>query len=228
MWNVPLQIDNTKQEIYVIYNLFDGFSTASLYFLTTYDKLNTQHNRNILEDTCLLGCKPSSVPMDHVVHLSIDDGVPLESSTPYRELIGRLLYLTITRPDITFTVNKLSQYLSRPTDLHMNAAHKVLRYIKGNPGQGLLFSASSDLTLQAFADADWGTCPDSRRSVSGFCVFLGGSLISWKSKKQDVVSRSSTEAEYRSLANATCDLLWLHQASHSFQDQGQASCYSLL
>ncbi|XP_013613768.1 PREDICTED: uncharacterized mitochondrial protein AtMg00810-like [Brassica oleracea var. oleracea] len=176
-----------------------------------------KYTLSILEDTGLLGCKPSSVPMDPVVHLSIDDGVPLESSTPYRELIGRLLYLTITRPDITFAVNMLSQYLSRPTDLHMTAAHKVLRYIKGNPGQGLLFSASTDLTLQAFADADWGTCPDSRRSVSGYCVFLGGSLISWKSKKQDVVSRSSTEAEYRSLANATCDLLWLHQLLTTFK-----------
>lgn len=99
----------------------------------------------------------------------------------------------------------------------MQAAHKVFRYIKGNPDRGLFFSESSDLILKAFADTDWGTYLDSRRSVSGFCIFLGGSRISWKSKKQSVVSRSSTKAEYQSLANATCDLLWLHQLLNAFK-----------
>lgn len=172
---------------------------------------------SILEDTDMLGCKPSNVPMDPNVHLSVKHGTPLVNLTPYRELIGRLLYLTITRPDITFVVNKLSQYLSCATDIHLQAAHKLLRYLKGNPGQGLLFSASSDLQVIAFADADWGTCPDSRRSISAYCVFIGGSLVSWKSKKQGVVSRSSTEAEYQSLANATCDLLWIRLLFHAFK-----------
>lgn len=166
---------------------------------------------NLLEDSGLLGCKPSSIPMDPNLHLTKTLGSPLSTPTAYRELIGRLLYLTITRPDITFDVHQLSQFLSCPTDIHMQAAHKMLRYVKNNPGQGLMFSASTELCLNAFADADWATCKDTRRSVSGFCVFLGTSLISWKSKKQTVVSRSSTEAEYRSLALATCELIWLQQ-----------------
>ncbi|XP_019057522.1 PREDICTED: uncharacterized protein LOC109116481, partial [Tarenaya hassleriana] len=158
---------------------------------------------DLISDSGLLGCKPVSTPLDANTHLSKDAGTPLEDITSYRRLVGRLLYLTITRPDITFATHKLSQFLSAPTDIHMQAAQRVVRYLKTNPGQGLFYSASSALRFNAFADADWATCPDTRRSVSGFCIFLGESLISWKSKKQTTVSRSSTEAEYRSLANAT-------------------------
>lgn len=166
---------------------------------------------NLLEDSGLLGCMPSSVPMDPTLHLTKTWGSPLLHPTKYRELIGRLLYLTITLPDITFAVHQLSQFLSAPTDIHMQAAHKILRYVKNNLGQGLMFSAQTNLCLNAFADSDCATCKYTRRSVSGFCVFLETSLISWKSKKQTVVSRSSTEAEYRSLTLATCELIWLQQ-----------------
>ena len=126
-------------------------------------------------------------------------------------LIGRLLYLCITRPDITFAVNRLSQFLSCPTDAHLHAGMNVLKYLKNNPGQGLFYSASTALCLNGFADADWGTCKDTRRSITGMCVYLGSSLITWKSKKQDVCSSSSTEAEYRSMAVATKELLWFNQ-----------------
>ncbi|KAG7578814.1 GAG-pre-integrase domain [Arabidopsis thaliana x Arabidopsis arenosa] len=166
---------------------------------------------DILASTGMLACQPCRVPMDPTITLTKETGTLLDNGTSYRELVGRLLYLTITRPDITFAVHKLSQFLSCPTDIHMQAAHRVLRYLKGNPGQGLFYAADSEICLNAFADADWGTCQDTRRSVSGYCVYLGKSLISWKSKKQQTVSRSSTEAEYRSMANATCELLWLSQ-----------------
>ena len=105
----------------------------------------------------------------------------------------------------------LSQFLSAPTDVDLQAAHKVLRYLKNNPGQGLMYSASAELCLNAFADSDWETCKETRRSIIGFCVYLCSSLISWKSKKQGVVSRSGTETEYRSLAMVTCELIWLQQ-----------------
>ena len=170
-----------------------------------------KYTLNLLEDAGLLGCKPSTIPMDPSLHMSKDLGTPLPNPTEYRELIGRLLYLTITRMDITFAVHQLSQFLSAPTDIHLQAAHKVLRYLKGNPALGLFYPADTELCINAFADADWATCKDTRRSVTGFCVFLGTSLVSWKSKKQSVVSRSSTEAEYRSLALATCEVIWLQQ-----------------
>lgn len=166
---------------------------------------------NLLEDFGMLGCKPSSVPMDPNLHLTKDLGTALPKPIVYRELVGRMLYLMITRPDITFAVHQLSQFLSAPSDVHLQAAYKVLRYLKNNPGQGLMYSSSSEICLNGFADADWGTCKDSRRSVTGFCIYLGDSLISWKSKKQSVVSRSSTESEYRACALATCEMIWLQQ-----------------
>lgn len=166
---------------------------------------------NLLEYSGLLGCKPSSVPMDPNLHLIKDLGELLSQPRVYMELIRRLLYLTITRPDITFVVHQLSQFLSAPTDVHLHAAYKVLRYIKNNPGQGLMYSSETEMCLNAFADADWATCKNTRRSVTGFCVCLGTSLVSWKSKKQSVVSKSSTKPEYRSFTLVTCELIWLQQ-----------------
>lgn len=147
--------------------------------------------------------------MDANIQLSLDDGELISDSTGYRRLIGRLLYLTITRPDLTYAVNKLSQFVSKPRTSHMEATLKVLKYIKGTIGQGLFYKNESDLKLKYFSDADWGSCVDTRRSVTGFCVFLGESMVSWRSKKQQTVSRSSAEAEYRSMAAATCEIMWI-------------------
>jgi len=163
----------------------------------------------LLSETGYLACKPVSVPMEPNLKISQSEGELLEDPTVYRRLIGRLLYLTITRPDICYSVNRLSQFLTTPRLPHLQAAHRILRYIKGAPGQGIFLAADSPVQLKAFTDSDWAACPDSRRSISGFCVFLGTSLVSWKSKKQQTVSRSSAEAEYRSMANTTCELLWL-------------------
>ncbi|XP_019087389.1 PREDICTED: uncharacterized protein LOC109127270 [Camelina sativa] len=126
----------------------------------------------------------------------------------YRLLIGILQYLTITRLDICFAVAKLAQYSSAPRKFHLQAVHKILRYLKGTIGQSLFYGTNDDFSVRGFTDADWGACPDSQRSVSGFAIFIGQSLVSWRSKKQHMVSLSSAESEYRAMSIATKELIW--------------------
>ncbi|GAU22715.1 hypothetical protein TSUD_138390 [Trifolium subterraneum] len=164
---------------------------------------------DLLKDSGLLGAKPATTPLDPAVKLHHDDGKPYQNISQYRRLIGKLLYLTNTRPDIAYASQQLSQFLHQPTTAHYNAACRVIRYLKYSPGKGLFFPRNCDLQLLGFSDADWAGCIDTRRSTSGHCFFIGTSLISWKAKKQSTVSRSSSEAEYRALSSATCELIWL-------------------
>lgn len=133
----------------------------------------------------------------------------LDDPSRYQKLVGRLLYLTITRPDITFAVQLLSQFMQSPKTSHMDAAIRVVRYVKQSPALGILMTANATNQLTAYCDADWASCPNSRKSITGYMVTYGSSLISWKSKKQDTISRSSAEAEYRSLATTVAEIVWL-------------------
>ncbi|KAI3746928.1 hypothetical protein L6452_09370 [Arctium lappa] len=170
----------------------------------------------LLEDDGLLASKPSKTPMDPNVLLNDRDGDVLEDTSQYKRLIGRLLYLTMTRPDISFVVHKLSQFVSSPRTPHLKVARHLLCYLKQNPGHGVLFSTNSSYKIQTYRDSDWGNCIDSRLLVMGYCIFLGDSLISWKSKKQLIVSRSSTEAEYRAMAITACEIVWIRQLLKDF------------
>ncbi|RVW60977.1 Retrovirus-related Pol polyprotein from transposon RE2 [Vitis vinifera] len=163
---------------------------------------------DILEETGMLDCKPVDTPMDPNVKLVPGQGEPLGDPGRYRRLVGKLNYLTITRPDISFPVSVVSQFLQSPCDSHWDAVIRILRYIKSTLGQGVLYENRSHTQVVGYTDADWAGSPTDRRSTSGYCVFIGGNLISWKSKKQDVVARSSAEAEYRAMALATCELIW--------------------
>lgn len=164
---------------------------------------------DILKDAGLLGARPSTFPMEEHLKLNPNDGDLLHDPIKYRRLVGRLIYLTVTRPDIVYSIGILSQFMQNPRKPHWEAALRVLRFIKGAPGQGLFFPSSNNLTLRAFCDSDWAGCTTTRRSISGYCIFLGNSLISWKSKKQTNVARSSAEAEYRSMALTCLELTWI-------------------
>lgn len=133
----------------------------------------------------------------------------IDDPDSYKRLVGRLIYLTITRPEICYEVQRLSQFLHSPKHSHMDAALRVAKYVKGSPGMGIFFSADSALKLSAYCDSDWDSCPMSRRSLTGFCVKLGESLVSWRTKKQSTVSRSSAEAEDRAMATASCEIVWI-------------------
>ncbi|RVX20875.1 Retrovirus-related Pol polyprotein from transposon RE2 [Vitis vinifera] len=170
---------------------------------------------DILEETGMLDCKPVDTPMDPNVKLILGQGEPLGDPGRYRLLVSKLNYLTITRPDISFPVSVVSQFLQSPCDSHWDVVIRILRCIKSTPGQGVLYENRGHTQVVGYIDADWVGSPTDRRSTSEYCVFIGGNLISWKSKKQDVVARSSAEAEYRAMAMAlaTCELIWLKTSS---------------
>ena len=168
-----------------------------------------KYTLELLSETSLLASKSANIPMEQSAKFSNSIGEDVPNPAFYRRLIGKLLYLTLTQPDICYAVHKLSQFMAAPKVPHLQAAYRILKYLKRSPGQGLFLSAESELKLKSYCDADWAACPNTRRSVSGFCIFLGDSLISWKCKKQQVVSRSSAESKYKAMATVTSEIVWL-------------------
>uniref|UniRef100_A0A2N9FSR2 Reverse transcriptase Ty1/copia-type domain-containing protein n=1 Tax=Fagus sylvatica TaxID=28930 RepID=A0A2N9FSR2_FAGSY len=172
------------------------------------------HQRKYLTDLLhkftLTDCKAASTPIATTPLLTSTSTELLSDPTPYRSLVGALQYATFTRPDITFAVNRVCQFMHKPSPAHLVAAKRILRYLKGTLDRGILFQPGP-FALTAFTDADWAGDPCDRRSTSGIIVFLGNNPITWLAKKQHTVSRSSTEAEYRSLASGAAELSWIRQ-----------------
>ena len=154
--------------------------------------------------------KPCHTPCLPYQRLSKDDGLPFADPTMYRSIVGALQYLTFTRPDITFAVHQVCQFMQQPMVSHFTAVKRILRYLKGTMNYGMRYSPGP-LELKAFSDADWAVDPNDRRSTTGLVIFLGSNPISWASKKQQTVSRSSTEAEYRALSSTAAEIDWLKQ-----------------
>ncbi|GJT07378.1 ribonuclease H-like domain-containing protein [Tanacetum coccineum] len=150
----------------------------------------------------------SRTPIDTEKKLG-PEGSPVTDPTLYRSLAGSLQYLTFTRPDLSYAVQQLCLYMHDPREPHLNAMKRVLRYLRGTTDLGLQLFRSTTSQLIAYSDADWAGCPATRRSTSGYCVFLGDNLLTWSSKRQDTLSRSSAEAEYRGVANAVAETSWI-------------------
>lgn len=170
-----------------------------------------QYILDILERAGMMDCKPCSTPIDTNAKVSASDGAPVSDATHYRGLAGALQYLTFTRPDITYVVQQVCLHMHDPRDPHYGLVKRILRYLQGTLDHGLMLHRTDTTSLVAYSDADWAGCPDTRRSTSGYAVFLGDNLISWSSKRQQTVSRSSAEAEYRDVANAVAEATWLRQ-----------------
>jgi hypothetical protein len=169
-----------------------------------------QYTLEILERAGMTACKPCSTPVNTQAKRS-SDGSPVPESTLYRNLVGALHYLTFTRPNITYTV-QVCLYMHDPREPHLTVVKRIIRYRHGIVDLELFVArASSPHTLTVYTDADWAESPDTHRSTSGYVVFLSDCLISWSSKRQLTVSRSSAEAEYRVVANSVTKATWRHQ-----------------
>ncbi|XP_074290566.1 secreted RxLR effector protein 161-like [Silene latifolia] len=141
--------------------------------------------------------------------LALARGDVLADVMKYRRLVGRLVYLTITRPNLVYVVHTLSQFVNEPRKEHWEAALRVVRYIKMNLSKGIIMKNDADLQIKGYCDSDYASCPLTRKSLSGYFVSLGESPVSWKAKKQATVAKSMAEAEYRVMAGATSELIWL-------------------
>ncbi|XP_051147532.1 uncharacterized mitochondrial protein AtMg00810-like [Andrographis paniculata] len=164
---------------------------------------------DILDEAGLRDATPCATPFTIGCKLQHDKGDPLPNPENYRRIVGRLLYLTMTRPNIFYVVQQLSQFMASPISLHWKVVQRILKYLKGTKYLELLFPSTGDLNLAAYSDADWGCCLDTIKSLIGYCICLGSCLISWKTKKQPTDSKSSAEAEYCALASTVSELLWL-------------------
>jgi len=182
---------------------FEAHRTSAGIYLT-----QSKYALDLLGKADMMDCKPSDTPMNSFNSLT-DEGEVLDNPSLYRTIIGSLQYLTYTRPDISFVVNKHSQFLSSPKQQHWVACKRLLRYVNGTLGLGLFFAPAPDLPLVVYTNADHAGCKVSRRSTSGICVLLGQNLIVWSSQKKTVVAQSVGEAEYRAIAPQVTEILWL-------------------
>ncbi|GKD53570.1 ribonuclease H-like domain-containing protein [Tanacetum coccineum] len=187
-------------------NYFLGISatrTTSGIFLS-----QTKYATEILEWSQMLNCNPCRTLVDTKNKLR-PEGSPVSDPTLYRSLTGALQYPTFTRPDLSYAVRQLCLYMHDPREQHLNAMKHVLRYLRRTTDLGLHLFRSTTSQLISYFDADWAGCPAMRRSTSGYCVFLGDNLLTWSSKRQDMLFRSSAEAEYRGVTNAVAKTSWI-------------------
>ena len=164
---------------------------------------------DLLAKTRKIGCKQVSTPMDPNHKLGEAKEEPMVDKRMYQRLVGRLIYLVHTRPDIAYSVSVINQFMHDPREPHLQAAYRVLHYLKGNPRKGILFKENDTLALEAYTDVDYAGSIVDRRSTIRYCTFLGGNLVTWRIKKQNVVARSSAESKFKAIAQGLCEILWL-------------------
>lgn len=171
----------------------------------------TQKNftKELLDASGLTHFKCAITPFPVNLKLHADKGELRIDPSYYMCLVGKLNFLTNTRPNLLYTVQTLSQFMQLPRTSHLSALHHALCYVANIAGQGFILKGTDTLRLQAFSDSNWAFCPDSRRSISGYVLLLGNSPISWKRKKQTIVSRSSSESEYRGMEGAAAEVPWM-------------------
>ncbi|XP_049400004.1 secreted RxLR effector protein 161-like [Solanum stenotomum] len=170
-----------------------------------------KYARDILKRFKMKRCKSVPTPLVHNEKISKFEGGDKADQTVYRSLIGSLLYLTATRPDLRFAASLLSRFMQAPSQVHLGVAKGTLRYIKGTADYGIWFKREEKRQLMGYSDSDWARSVDDMKNTSGYAFTLGSGMVSWNSKKQEVVAQSSAEAEYIAAVGATNQALWLRK-----------------
>jgi hypothetical protein len=171
--------------------------------------LQRQYALDMLSKYGMVGCKPISVPLNQNGKLNADAGEVLEDATMYKKIVGSLIYMTITRPDLNYTVGLESQFMQVPRKPHLDGVRHTLRYVSATADYGLFYETSTKLQVHGYTDVDWAGSISDRRSTSGFMFSFGSAAVTWSFKKQPTVALSSTEAKYRGAAMAACEVAWL-------------------
>jgi len=171
--------------------------------------LQRQYALNKLSEYGMTGCKPISIPLEQNVKLYANEGDLVEDTTMYRCIVENLIYMTITRLDLSYVVGVVSQFMQTPRKPHLDAMRRMLKYIKHNLQCGIFYKAKNQLQVHGYIDADWAGNVSDRRSISGFMFSFGSGDVSWSSKKQPIVALSSIEAEYIGATIVACEVIWL-------------------
>ena len=164
---------------------------------------------DLLAETGMVDCKPTDTPMQVKHDLKFEEEVNLANKERYQWLVGKLIYLSHTRSNISYAVGVISQFMHQPQEDHMEATMRIVRYLKGTPGSGIMFQKHGHLNIEVYTDVDWVGNPNDRRSTSGYFTIVGGNLVTWRSKKQKVVALSSAEAEFRRIVKGIKEILWI-------------------
>ena len=164
---------------------------------------------DLLTEVGMLECKPADTPSVKNVKLDVNRSNKSVNKERYQRLVGKLIYLSHTRPDIAYAVSIVSQFMHNPAEEHMEAVMRIIRYLKGTPGRGIKFIKHGHTEIIGYTDTDWAGNIIDRKSTAGYFTFVGGNLVTWRSKKQNVVALSSAEAEFRGMVKGVCELLWL-------------------
>ncbi|XP_074590043.1 secreted RxLR effector protein 161-like [Curcuma longa] len=183
---------------------------------------------DLLKRFSLFNCNPATTPMNTNEKLQLEDGSEKANAKYFRSLVGGLIYLTHTRPDIAFSVGVISRFMQNPTKHHLGAAKRILRYIAGTVDYGIWYTKVLKFNLCGFTDSDWASSVDDRKSTSASIFNLGSGAISWSSKKQATTALSSSEAEYVAATSAACQAVWVRRILVDLhQQQKDATKYFL-
>ncbi|KAK8933315.1 hypothetical protein KSP39_PZI015777 [Platanthera zijinensis] len=170
-----------------------------------------KYTLDLLSDLGMSNCGHVDFPLEPGEKSLHAESKPFDSPEKYRRIVGKLNYLTMTRPNIACTVSKVSQFMAAPTVSQWESVLRIVRYVKKDPGLGISYKDRGHSNLEAYSDSDWAGCLATRKSTTRFIVFMGGNLVSWKSKKQTTVARSSVEAEYRAMSHTVAEIMWVRQ-----------------